>query len=318
MYFLKSGDVTNVEYQDMLSHNNPFYDELLTGIENREISYPKILMEIFEDEISSERYELIASVLTISDSVPNEYQLDQFTAMAFWFALQVNTLNKEFDSDKSIQAPYLALRAAVSWNWDYAEYLESEETVNGQLSPENVTIPISFSFILNELTLTIPVVKVKKGFLHKKEVGYMLDTNLKSCGIFKVGTNEDSYKLPKSHIMELIDKSIASQQSYIYKTPTDLTMAIDTHNTGGTVLDMLYLNGFFGIASVQKEGDIWVDAQDDLLYVQSRNAPVYVEGEENVPATWEKLREHLYRALLFKKKLYISYTTNSKVILMSS
>ena len=50
MYFLKSGDVTNVEYQDMLSHNNPFYDELLTGIENREISYPKILMEIFEDE----------------------------------------------------------------------------------------------------------------------------------------------------------------------------------------------------------------------------------------------------------------------------
>ena len=320
MFYLKSGDMNNERHIDILSNNSILLEEILSDIEHNNINYEEKLENIFtKDDMEKGEYELICCILTVGDLIPVEKQLDYFTATAYYFCLQVNFLNKFHDSDKKVASPYLAVKTAQAWHWDYAEYLNAEETVNDQLSSETMIQPIHFSYILNELTFYVPVVAVKKGFLRKKTIGYMLSPDLNSYGAFTVGTHQNKYKLPKSALMELMEQNIHSNKSYIFEDKANMFILIDRHSTASTMLEVLYINGFFGMCSFTTEdGNVWVDDQDDLLYVENKTAPSYNEGEENVPATWEKVREHLFRAITHNRKLYISYLYNNNIALLST
>lgn len=319
MYFLRSGDMTNAKQYDLLSHNSLAFEDIMSAVYNGYINYHEVIERLFTLDVDlKEQFDYIACFLTLGDSVPD--QIDVYKATAYFFCLVVNFVSYEKKLDKHVPSPYLAVKTAQAWNWDYAEYLNADETLEDQLSDESFTVPITFKYILNELTFTIPLVKIKKGFLRKKDIGYILDTNLNTFGVFTIGNNPEKYKIPKGYLMDLMNDQIIANSSYIFKTPGDLLLAIDKRGSASTMLDVLYINNFFSVATfINDGGNLWVDKDDDLLYVENRQAPNYDgDPDYNTTAVWEKVKEHLFRAITLNRKLYISYKQGNNIALMSS
>ena len=154
MYYLRTGDMNNSAQIAFLQKNNDLAELMLEQIHTGAISFSNAMEEIFtNDDLSSAgTFDFLVYLLTLSDIVPPNDQLDMYVATAYYFSLIVNVLNIRHESDKKIPSAYLATKTAQAFNWDYAEYVNSEETVNGQLNNEFVVLPIHFPYILNDLS----------------------------------------------------------------------------------------------------------------------------------------------------------------------
>lgn len=321
MYYLRTGDINNSREINNLQQHNETADLFMTMIYNHQLNVDDIIENIYQLETFDMKvYNRICYLLTLGDELPPEKSLDIMMATAHFFCLQVNVLSIQNRSDKRIPSAYLAVKTAQAFNWNYDEYVNSEESLADNLKKDMLYVSVHFTYLLNEITFQIPITEVKKGFLRKKAVGFMIDTSLSAYGIMNIGNNQENYKVPKSFILDLVQNQINANAQYIFNEKSDLILAIDRTNSQQIMLDLLYINGFFGICSYTPDGDseIWVDGDDDLLYVNSRVVPNYDQDEETISATWQKIREHLYRALTTHSKLYVSYKHGNKIYLMAN
>lgn len=323
MYYLRTGDINNSREINNLQQHNDVADMFMNMIYAHTLKVDEIIEAIYQsDTFDTKVYNRICYLLTLGDLLPPEDFIDFYLAVSHYFCLQVNVLASDNRSDKRVPSPYLAIKTAQAFNWDYSEYIKSEETLADNLQKETMVVSLRFSYLLNEITIQIPVTEVKKGFIRKKSVGYMLDTSLSSYGIMNIGNNKDNYKVPKSYILSLMDDRIVSDEKFIFEDKLSFASAIDRFNSASIMLDVLYINGFFGVGTYTNDSgeEVYVDADDGLLYVTSRELPTYDEYEDDVgsPVKWEQVREHLYRALTSNHKLYVSYRYGNKIVLMTN
>ncbi|MEE3344481.1 MAG: hypothetical protein VZS44_10345, partial [Bacilli bacterium] len=301
---------------------------LLQAIEDRDIDYNDIINSIFDissNDFSKGRYNLIVCLLTISDMIPSDKALDMYQATAYYFCLQVNMFSAYEGGAKALKtipSSYLALRTAQLFNWDYAEYLNSDESVEDNVEETYFEFSYKFNYILNEFTFKIPVTQVKQGFFRKK-TGYMLSKNAKAYGRFTIGNDMEVHRIYKSDIIKLIEANLKNGHSYIYDSYHELLFAIDRTGSAAIILETLAMNGFFGACSFTKQDSkIWVDDDDDCLYVEGKTKPdVVTEAEEDNcprPIGWAKVRDYLYKAIPLNSKLYVSYINNNDIYLLSS
>jgi hypothetical protein len=326
MYYLVSGDINNSKHLDALSHNSVLYEELMQNIENGVLNVKAKIDEIFENEnISRNNYDLIIMILTMSDMFGPEDALSQYEAASYYFCLQVNIISAENRAGKRIPSPYLAIKTARSYNWDYASYIDSEESIGNNISnSQYFEFCFKFSYILNEFTFQVPVVQVKKGFLIKRNVGYMIDPNPNAYCIFTIGNDNERHKMPKSYLLKLLEDNMKNTKKFIMNDVADIIINVDRHNSAEYILELLYINGFFGICTYNNKDDskFWVDDEDDNFYVESLDMPYFKEDKDEDEVfsafKWQKIREHLFRAIHYNRKPYISYIYSNNVVFLSN
>ena len=320
MYYLTAGEFNNSKQISKLTSNTETANKIMDRLYDGRLNVDRVINKIFtQTSFTEKEYDGIIMVLTVGDLLPPNQQIDNYLAMAYFFALQVNNISNNNKLNKNIPSPYLAKSTAVAFNWSVEEYIDHEESLSDQLSMgTNITFKCRFTYIFNKFTISIPVVQVKKGFLRKKTVGYMIDPSPKAFGVFSYGNVDENYKLPKSYLLNLLD--VNNIKSFIFNDYTDILMTIDRTNSASIVLELLYVNNFFGICSFSiDEGQAWIE-DDDLLYIESNRAPKYDNDDEDhsVPASWENLQNHKYRAIINNRKPYISYKYNNKIALLAN
>ena len=321
MHYLRiKPDATNKDHIRWLSENPHMGEYLLSLIEYHQLSVDALIESIFTSDFFTKKdYNKILYVLTLSDLIMNDTQLDSFMANAYFFCLTINYRCSKDRDVKKVPDVSLAVKTAQAFDWDYQEYLESNVEVKGSLQSETQNIDVLFYCILNKMTLYIPVVEVHKGLFKKKMVGYMIDPKINAKGIFTIGNYDEKFVLHKTNIYKLFKEALDKNKSLIFHDKNDLFnyMTLDNHQL---VLEILQINGFFPLASIRKE-DIhsWVDEQDNYIYIESRYSPRYEQNTEDVRATFEKLNDHLYRALpTTRSNFYVTFSNRSKLIMMQT
>jgi len=322
MYFLRCGiddhEESNSEQISYLTNDYDMEEYILSQIENNELHVDDVINLIYtEDHIGAGDLYLIKCILTIGDDLPKQYYMDHFKAMGHYFSLQVNLYCSEHRlDDRRIPAAYIGLRASSAYQFDHMNWIAAEASLQEQLAPENIIVPIQFKCTYTEMVLSIPVVQIKKGFLRKKAVGYMLAPGYKVCGSFTIGNNTTKYRLPKSYIFDLLVKKINNNKSYVFQSKDDFSMNIPLYDDNNTISDLLQINSFYSIGSFDINSDN-IYMENDLVYVDSKTFPVFNEGEENVPMVWERLRDHLFRILTHNGHFYIPYIYKDTVYILA-
>lgn len=317
MYFLVSGDKNNAMFIKQLMDNPASSDYILGSLYSKHSSFRQKLEQMFTEDLSKEDYIYYMYLLTLSDTAPNP--LDIFTATAFYFSLEVNyATSLNHNRGKKVPTIDLAVKTAQAFDFDYNAYLESDAELSNELEDETIKVNLKFRCILNEFEFTIPVVKIKKGWLRKRDVGYRIKPGYNVYIIFAIGNDDELHRMPLAYYLRLTDEYTKGNGSYIFKDKADFNIMIN-RTDDNTMREVLHINGFYGVCSYDNEGNsIWVDENDDYLYVQGKNPPVFNGyDEESIPAGWERLRDGLFRAFMDSNKFYISYISHNRIILLS-
>lgn len=321
MYLLRCNSddefIDNVKETHFIQSNQDLGEYILSSIENGRFDVYEVLNSIYtEENLNDGQVSLVIYILTMGDLLPGQMFMDHQTAMGHFFCLQVNKYCDEHHIEKRIPSSYLAFKIAHSVNFNYSDYINGEESLKEQLSQDNIVFRHKFRCLLNEVTLSIPIVRVKKGFLKRKTVGYMLDPDYKVFGSFQIGYNDTKYRLPKSFIIDLLINKINTNKSYIFTDEFDLYGSIPFDDPNNTICELLQINNFYSIGSFNIEDQNLDVRENELVYAEGKRAPMFNEGEENVPATWQKVTEYLYRMLTYNCHLYVSYKINNTIFIM--